>query len=301
MSWEEERQLLSDIDFLIKNSSDLLLQNELRNGFFKDYIISKNLNLIQFKSKKVLEIVHADREKELNGITNTSGEMNEFYQLVNQIKLQYSQDILIPTKEEKGERDWDVEQTVFEKMFTGEEGLGHYLDLLDFYHRYLQFSQKCKYLDYVKSFYDLEKIKDQTKQTMEYREYIKDLVVYLETFMVKTRPLQDLDEKKLEILKKFEKIYSLEKIEKEFYCQVCQKEFQKETVFTSHLKGKKHLKNLQNSNNLQGKKDQVKELKMLEFLMQEYTQELRDVIEETVFHVERKQTLTEKEYVIFFL
>jgi splicing factor 3A subunit 3 len=133
------------------------------------------------------------------------------------------------------------------------------------------------------------------KETKEYKKYVKDLGIYMETFIAKTRPLLDLDERKEEILKKFKNTYSKE-VDKEFYCKFCQKEFQKETVYASHLKGKKHLKNLKNPDILKEKEDEEREVKMWEFLVQEYTQELHNVIEETVFHVERKQTLTEKEY-----
>jgi hypothetical protein len=296
MVFEEQRELLTEIDFLIKNSCELLLENNVKNGIFKDYIINKNLNLIQFKAKKVLAL-KGERDVAIDKITNTSVELKEFYQELKKKKNDYTSDQLVPSSAELGERDWELEKNEFDQMFTGEEGLGNYLDLFEFYHRFLNFrGKKLKYLDYVKSFYDFSKISTNTRDTREFKKYVKDLGIYMETFISKTRPLLDLDELKKELLKKFSNVKSLENESKEFYCKTCQKQFEKESVFTSHLNGKKHLKNLKNSKEKQDNED-----KMWEFLVQEYTKELQNVIEETVFHVERKQTLTEKEYVYYYI
>lgn len=224
MSWEQQRQLLTDVDFLLKNSSDLMLDTSIK-GIFKDFIISKNLNLLQFKAKKFLELkVSQDREKELNEITNTSG-MSEFYAQVKRLKSEYQDsDLMVPYLEETGERDWEDDKRGFEKLFTAEEGLGHYLDLVEFYNRFLNLKVKrINYLSYVKEFYDTSKISENSKNSKEYKSYVKDLCFYMETFIAKTNPLQDLDEKKSDFLKKFEKKWEDGEFEKNdpLYCGAC--------------------------------------------------------------------------------
>lgn len=224
MSWEQQRQLLTDVDFLLKNSSDLMLDSSTK-GIFKDFIISRNLNLLQFKAKMFLELKKSqDREKELNEITSTSG-MSEFYAQVKRLKSDYpDSDILVPSREERGERDWEDDKRGFEKLFTAEEGLGHYLDLVEFYNRFLNLKVKrINYLSYVKEFYDTSKISENSKNSKEYKSYVKDLCLYMETFIAKTNPLQDLDEKKSVFLKKFEKKWEAGEFEKNdpLYCTAC--------------------------------------------------------------------------------
>ena len=311
--FETQRQLFTDIDFLLKNSSNLLLDNSVKNGIFKDYIISKNLNLLQFKAKKILELENSlEKSQELNNITSTGQDLPEFYSYLKVLRSEYNDSSLCtPLGEEKGDRDWEADRREFESRFNGEEGLGHFLDLVEFYNRFLNLKPKrINYLSYVRVFYDLEKIPLNSKKSADYKSYVKDLCFYMENFISKTNPLTDLDYKKVNFLKKFEKKWEngdfKMEIDDPLFCKACnflkiiiiigEKQFSKVTVFEAHKSGKKHLKALESfQNNDKGEK---KNLAMFEFLIKEYTVELQNVIEETVFHVERKQTLTEKERVL---
>ena len=172
--FEKQRQLLTEIDFHIKNSSDLLYENNLKNRIFKEHLIAKNLSIIQFNAKNYLNL-QADKalqEQALNKITNTGDDLPEFYALVNKLKSEYADgnDLLLPGPEESGERDWDYDKMEFEKLFSGEEGLGHYLDLVEFYNRFLNLKAKrITYLAYVRVFYDLEKIPEDSKRANDYK------------------------------------------------------------------------------------------------------------------------------------
>ena len=87
--------------------------------------------------------------------------------------------------------------------------------------------------------------------------------------------------------------------------KIGQKQFTKQTVFDSHKTGKKHVKaqaallEAQRAGEAYKSQDKFKDLARLEFLIKGYTQMLDTVLEETMGHVERKQTLTEKERVSF--
>jgi hypothetical protein len=60
-----------------------------------------------------------------------------------------------------------------------------------------------------------------------HNSYIQDLVLYLESFLSRSQPLINLDEKKLEFLEQFEKKWEnvefkeYQNVGKELFCQAC--------------------------------------------------------------------------------
>ena len=81
--------------------------------------------------------------------------------------------------------------------FSGEEGLGRYLDLHEHHQRFVSahktFGRKVEYSDYVGCFAtDLSAagaVPKLQKSSRQYREYLELLYTYLMTFYEKTQPL----------------------------------------------------------------------------------------------------------------
>lgn len=93
----------------------------------------------------------------------------------------------------------NMEQMVKEEPkgaeFSGEEGLGRYLDLHEHHQRFVSahktFGRKLEYFDYVGCFAaDLSAtVPKLQKGSRQYREYLELLYKYLMTFYEKTQPL----------------------------------------------------------------------------------------------------------------
>jgi splicing factor 3A subunit 3 len=156
-------------------------------------------------------------------------------------------------------------------MFSGEEGFGRFFDLIMLHEQYLnlpvlQHARRLSYLQYLDIF-DIftppqSSIRREQKLSEPYIQYLSALQGYLEEFMRKTRPLEDIDKLFAEFDKEFDTLWdkkevpgwskdeastaapgSTDKMEG-LYCSACRKEFTNEAVFEAHLSGKKHKKAL---------------------------------------------------------
>jgi len=103
-----------------------------------------------------------------------------------------------------------------DSMFTGEEGYGRFFDLTILHEQYLNLpgvkgARRITYLQYLDNFDiftpPLCPIKKPDKLTDAYFQYIGALQSYLEAFMRKTRPLEDLDHLFVEFDAEFEKTW----------------------------------------------------------------------------------------------
>ncbi|XP_048624567.1 splicing factor SF3a60 homolog [Brassica napus] len=79
--------------------------------------------------------------------------------------------------------------------FSGEEGVGRYLDLHDMYNQYInsKFGDRVEYSAYLDVFSHPEKIPCKLKLSRQYMKYMEALLEYLVNFFQRTEPLQDLD------------------------------------------------------------------------------------------------------------
>ncbi|XP_018474946.2 splicing factor SF3a60 homolog isoform X2 [Raphanus sativus] len=79
--------------------------------------------------------------------------------------------------------------------FSGEEGVGRYLDLHDMYNHYInsKFGGMVEYSVYLDVFSHPEKIPRKLKFPRQYMKYMEALLEYLVNFFKRTEPLQDLD------------------------------------------------------------------------------------------------------------
>ena len=79
--------------------------------------------------------------------------------------------------------------------FSGEEFFGRFLDMHALFTRYLNLpgsTPDLRYEDFVKRvFFDFSCFPASTKSQRRYRDYVSDLLAYLESFLARTRPLHD--------------------------------------------------------------------------------------------------------------
>jgi splicing factor 3A subunit 3 len=147
-------------------------------------------------------------------------------------------------------------------MFTGEEAFGRFLDLTTIHEQYLNLPgiKRLSYLQYLDSFDSFVpphlNIKRPDKLTDAYFSYVGQLADYLESFMRRTRPLEDLDKLFAAFDEDFVKAWDDNdvagwKLEiapmnapatDGIWCADCEKEFKNENVYKGHLNGKKHIK-----------------------------------------------------------
>jgi len=157
-------------------------------------------------------------------------------------------------------------------MFTGEESNGRFLDLVALHEDYLNLPniKRLPYLQYLDNFDAFEPprmpIKRQNKVNDKYLKYVGNLASYLESFVRRTRPLDDLSEKFKKIDRDFESDWNAGKIPgwtretqpsestdisgpttegtgSGVWCPDCEKEFNNQNVYNAHLPGKKHKRN----------------------------------------------------------
>ncbi|KAH3687655.1 hypothetical protein WICPIJ_001372 [Wickerhamomyces pijperi] len=182
-------------------------------------------------------------------------------------------------------------------LFSGEESLGQYLDLLEHYEEWLNLDSEkgsyIKYLDIVSQFDKYQLIKGRDERNIEYLNYLKGLLAYLVGFVRRALPLFDIDgwlkdhADPVDAHAKEEQVDSL-------HCKYCRKTFAKDTVYQGHLSGKKHLKSVENYN--KHNKSNEKNYKHYEHqIHQILTQILSSHLSTTRLNTERKRHLTERE------
>ncbi|KAL8171503.1 hypothetical protein V2J09_023307 [Rumex salicifolius] len=79
--------------------------------------------------------------------------------------------------------------------FSGEEAFGRYLDLHQFYNKFInsKFGEPIEYTAYLDIFSQPGKIPRKLKMTRQYREYMLEVLDYLASFFERTEPLNDID------------------------------------------------------------------------------------------------------------
>lgn len=214
--------------------------------------------------------------------------------------------------------------------FTGDENSGKHVDLNLFHERFVNMPavfERCNYITYLSKFEKLFNVPRATKMNAAnlstYRSYIDDLLAYLIDFFTRIHPLVDVDKLKQMIKEDFDKRWEMKAItgwfEKEdeassasaaapesdpLYCKACQKSFAKESVFQAHLTGKKHLKAIEASNsnsaaaaspNGHTNTNSPKQIAETEEYIFRFAELLRSQINETIGHIEKKQTRTYEE------
>ncbi|KAM7216429.1 hypothetical protein V8F06_008142 [Rhypophila decipiens] len=277
MLLEEQRYIHEDLERLEQGIADRVAQepSHIRDRLNRDHEISQLLDQIQNQSRELLEICEKrndERTKELLQI-GSGDPFEEFYRQVNEIKDHHSR---YQAEQADNPEQWyrprrgEDHPYIVENMFSGEEAYGRYFDLVGLHevfqnlpnvkrHSYLQ------YLEYFDNFqYTYGGVKRADKLTASYFKYLVELQEYLESFMRRTRPLENLDKVFIGWDNEFEAAWEKDEVEgwqrsklttaaeknnggralssaDAIWCEACEKEFKNPNVYKGHLTGKKHI------------------------------------------------------------
>lgn len=277
---EDQRFLHEDLERLEQGISDRVGEDprNIKDRLNRDHQINGFLTRIQEQSKRLLEIyrdTEGTRMKEIQSLS-TGEPFDEFYKQLGDVKEFHRRYPNEPVENleraYKRRRPDEGEPVVSEtdNMFTGEESNGRFLDMTRLHEDYLNLPnvKRLSYLQYLDSFDAFEAprmpIKRQNKISDTYLKYVSDVSAYLESFVRRTRPLQDLTKMFTKMDRDFERDWeagivpewSKEETSKAklsesvtqgtgegVWCADCEKEFSNENVYKNHLSGKKHIRN----------------------------------------------------------
>ncbi|KAI9035314.1 SF3a splicing factor complex subunit PRP9 [Aspergillus affinis] len=278
MVLEDQRFIHEDLERLEQAVADRVGDEprNIRDRLVRDHEISHFLTRIDEQSNRLLDIYKdADgaREKEIQSIS-TGEQFEEFYKQLDEIKDFHRRYPNEPV--ENLERAYKRRQPGegeplgldIDHMFTGEEGYGQFLDLTMLHEQYLNLPgvKRLTYVQYLDVFDAFTPpqltIKRTNKLSDTYFRYAGELANYLEEFIKKVRPLQDLGKLFASFDEQFEQQWSANEVpgwteEKAedgtqgpktegtgegIWCADCEKEFKNENVYKNHLTGKKHVR-----------------------------------------------------------
>jgi splicing factor 3A subunit 3 len=223
-------------------------------------------------------------------------------------------------------------------MFTGEEAYGQFFDLTQLHEQYLNIPgvKRLTYIQYLDQFDSFTPpqlpIKRSAKVSDKYFKYVGDLASYLEGFIKRVRPLENLEKLFMSYDEEFNKLWEAQEVPgwgveaatnetagpktegtgEGTWCADCEKEFKNENVYKAHLTGKKHIKaaearkasgaSTETAASSAGvaKNSSIKSLKERAVAEREHrarslTKSLQSEREATRVNVERKQGMTERE------
>lgn len=214
--------------------------------------------------------------REIQSIS-TGDPFDEFYKQLNGIKDFHRRYPNEPVEnlerayKRKAPGEGESATTEVDNMFTGEEAFGRFLDLTTLHEDYLNLPgvKRVSYLQYLSTFDVFTPpqcpIKRADKTIDQYFNYVGRLADYLENFLRRTRPLEDLEKVFTSFDQDFEKAWETNEVPgwgpeaqaagpaapitegagEGIWCPDCEKEFKNDNVYKSHLGGKKHIKAVQ--------------------------------------------------------
>ncbi|KAJ3289746.1 Splicing factor 3A subunit 3 [Borealophlyctis nickersoniae] len=328
---EQQRRAHEEIERIELVTVEELLQKPKthKEKLIQDHRVDQYLERIQSRSQYLLDLYEDEdgsRRSEVMAISGAT-EFSEFYERLKKIKdyhRRYPNEVIEPMELEFAVRDTAREERDLENKFSGEEGLGKYLDLNAVFEQYVNLKdvKKINYVNFLGNFHKFGDIPKSTKKTPEYAKYINDSKVYLESFFARSQPLFNLREVRERLATEFEQQWEAGTLPgwepepqngTEFYCIACEKQFAKQTVYDAHLNGKKHQKAAAGllekgitaiTPEQRAEAQKVKERKarqrdkpiaLAEALIKEYATLLEPQLEDTKANVERKQALTDEE------
>ncbi|KAF2021203.1 hypothetical protein BU24DRAFT_361813 [Aaosphaeria arxii CBS 175.79] len=345
MALEEQRFIHEDLERLEEAITELLHDDpkHIRDRLARDHEISRFLAQIEDQSSRLLKLYddpEGERERELRDLS-TGETMDSFQKEIASIRdfhRRYPNEGFENLEKMYKRRSPEEQAAVIrhvETMFTGEEGFGRYFDLTTLHEQYLnlpghQHARRLTYLQYLDAF-DVftppqSSITRSSKLSESYFQYLKALQDYLEGFMRKTKPLENLDKLFANFDQEFAELWEKEEVpgwEKNasqngavehsntgsdgLWCSACKKSFSNENVYENHLKGKKHKKNEQEMANATtggqtGSKSSAPDTRFKERAVAEKEHRIRKLAaamqterSDTKVNVERKQGMTERE------
>jgi len=347
MLLEDQRQLHEDLERLEDAAAERLLEDppHIRDRLARDHDIARFLEQIETQSSRLFTIykdVDGTKDDQVRALT-LGDPMESFMKEVASIRDFHSRypnepvENLEKAYKKRAPEDHAQSIAAIDAMFTGEEGFGRFFDLTTLHEQYLnlplhQHARRLTYLQYLDLFDAFSppqcNIRRDQKKSEAYFQYLKALQDYLEGFMRRTKPLENLDKLFDTFDKEFEQLWEKDEVpgwEKNtsasasapiagesqgegIWCSACKKGFSKETVYEAHLAGKKHKKALHESQN--GSQDNTngqahvssdiqrfieRAVAEREFRIKKLSAAMQTERGDTKVNVERKQGMTERE------
>ncbi|KAG0762578.1 hypothetical protein G6F57_005117 [Rhizopus arrhizus] len=324
---EKQRSAHEDIERLEQAIVDTYMEDAKthRERLYNEHLVDKFLTRISEKSQYLSNLYQDKdglRESEMQALSGPN-EFSEFYERLKIIKEHHRKFPNEPVEppevhfifsaQKKEEEDFEE----LERIFSGEESLGRYLDLNSLHVMYLNLKgvKKLDYLQYLNEFDDFANAYPKSiKSTEEYKQYLNQAIDYLYDFFRRARPLYDVTKLETAAKEEFDRLWQSGELEgwkdvignadQSLYCAACQKQFTKLSVYDAHLTAKKHIKaqkkldeeqNVSQPKTVQLNGDKRKVIAWKEHLAKKYATELDNFREETKANVERKQALTDRE------
>lgn len=342
---EEARNLHEDLERLEQAIADRVLEEpkHIRDHLARDHEIRRFLDYMEHQSAKLLEVYRDPEDKITRQIQNisTGDPYESFYKQLEQVKAHHRnhpgervENLEKAYKKLPSDEAREVANQDITRMFTGEEGFGRFFDLTQLHDQYLNLpgirdNRRVTYLQYLDIFDAFTppqcNLKYHEKVSDHYFKYVSALAEYLETFMRRTRPLENLDKLFATFDEEFEQAWEKDEVpgwekkakhngdtemggtDEGIWCADCRKEFAKQSVYDAHLSGKKHKKNAENrkaegdvATNGLVKDSHLSRLKELaiaakEFRIKKLAAAMQINRSDTKVNVERKQAMTERE------
>ncbi|KAK0652590.1 hypothetical protein B0T16DRAFT_406475 [Cercophora newfieldiana] len=330
---EQQRYLHEDLERLEQGVSDRMGEEPkmIRERLNRDHEVSQLLDQIQKQSAELLPLYQDKsglRSKEILQIS-TGDPFEEFYRRLNEIKEHHSR---YPNEQAENSEQWyrprkggEEQPFIVESMFSGEEAYGRFFDLHSCHESYLNLpdAKRLGYMQYLEVFDNFQPgyggIKRGEKLTDQYFKYLGELMEYLESFMNRTRPLENLDRLFSEWDTDFENSWEKDEVlgwqmdktakangsaktlssPDAVWCEACEKEFKNENVYKGHLSGRKHIKGaeaLEKRGSMSlGHRLKERAVAEREFRIKKLTGAMSTERDDTRVNVERRQGMTERE------
>lgn len=360
---EEQRTLCEDLERLEQACADRVLEDprtvnptllclvvnsranfpfQIRDRLLRDHQIANFVDRFQSQSQRLLEIVRdtsGARQAEVE-VLSASDPFDSFYSQLNNIKdfhRRYPNEPVENLERAYRSRVGDIEEISqpwyipdLDAMFTGEESNGRFFDLTQLHEDYLNLPgiKRITYLHYLSQYDKFESFPITQKHSEKYFQYVTGLAEYLESFLRRTRPLDNPEKIISDILSQFAEAWSKDEVPgwgknaptkaqpantetavpavTSLYCDACEKAFTNKNVYDHHFSSKKHIKaaaakvgsteksvDAAEAAELARLKDRA--IAEREWRITKLTELMKSEREATATNVERKQSLTERE------
>ncbi|KAK0629546.1 hypothetical protein B0T17DRAFT_525747 [Bombardia bombarda] len=343
MLFEEQRYIHEDLERLEQGIADRMGEEpkHIRDRLNRDHEVSQLLDQIQQQSAELLPLYEDKaglRSKEMLQI-GSGDAFEEFYRQVASIREHHSR---YQNEQAENSEQWyrprkgDDHPYIVESMFSGEEAYGRFFDMHTCHESYLNLPnvKRLAYMQYLDVFANFQPgyggVKRADKLTDVYFKYLGELMEYLESFMRRTRPLENLDKVFGSWDKDFEEAWEKDQVEgwqreklsaknnasakalstaEAVWCEACEKDFKNENVYKGHIGGRKHTKaaevlaQLHDSSNGAASGGHVslafrlkeRAVAEREFRVKKLASAMSTVRDDTRVNVERRQGMTERE------
>ncbi|KKA26544.1 hypothetical protein TD95_003681 [Thielaviopsis punctulata] len=349
MVLEEQRYLQEDLERLEQGIADRISDEpkHIRDRLNRDHEISQLLDQIQVQSQNLLDIYRdkdGSRAAEIQNI-GTDDAFSEFYAQLKGIRDHHAKypneqaqnsELRYRTKRVGDAAEFSA--SLADTLFSGEEGYGRFFDLSAAHVQYLNLpnAKRHSYVQYLDLFDNFAPgmggIKRAEKVTDQYFKYVRELAAYLESFMRRTRPLENVDATLAGFEKEFDEAWAKDEVDGwkpetaadsgsadkqmtsagAIFCDDCDKEFKNQNVYNAHLTGRKHIKAAEarakrqadqaaesatsaSASGISTTRLKEKAVAQREFFVKRLAASMSTERSDTRVNVERKQGMTERE------